>query len=257
MLVLSRRSDQQVVFPNVGITLNVLKVRGQVVKLGIEAPDDVEILRPEAKEQPPSRPRATRSGVNRHDFRGRINNLRLALAVFDRQRALGRDEEAEQTFQRVIKLLSELDAQLSEPETKQDDKGEASKAGATGLRLLVVEDDANERELLAGLLRLYGYDVTVASDGVDALKMLEQRPRPDIMLLDINMPNCGGMEVVQRIRSDQRFANLPVYAVSGADPGTVGVRSDLARLNGWFPKPIDPARLLNEIRTAKRLQASL
>lgn len=255
MLVLSRRIDQKVVFPNVGITLSVLKVRGQVVKLGIDAPDDVEILRPEAKNRPSHLPKAA-PRLNRHDLKGRVNNLRLALAVFDRQRELGRDEDAERTFQRLIKLLSDLDAELSGTDTPQAES--APQNGSSRARLLVVDDDDNERELLAGLLRLYGYEVDVAANGVEALEALEKNTSPDLVLLDVNMPQKNGMEVVEQIRNDQRFAELPVFAVSGVDPSAMGgTGRELSRFTGWFQKPVDPARLLTAISGTRHAPTQL
>jgi carbon storage regulator CsrA len=254
MLVLSRRTDETIMFPSVGIALKVLKVRGQIVKLGIEAPADIEVCRPDAKHRPQGPPRSRRR-LDRHDLRGRVNNVRLALAVFDRQRALGMENEAEQTFQRLLTLLAELDAQLS----RADDTELAEKAPeANGrLRLLVVDDEDNERELLAGLLRLYGYDVAVAADGREALDLLETCGPPDVVLLDVNMPNKNGLEVVKQIRSDSRFSDLPVFAVSGRDPASVGTQAELSRFNGWFPKPVDPTRLLAAINASHHARTIL
>ena len=63
MLVLSRRSQQQIVFPNLGITLQILQVRGQIVKVGIEAPPEIAILRQETlASQSDRNPVANRSG---------------------------------------------------------------------------------------------------------------------------------------------------------------------------------------------------
>jgi carbon storage regulator CsrA len=248
MLVLSRRPDQQVEFPNIGVSLKVLTVKGRVVKLGIEAPDDVQIVRPEAKGNagtaPP--PRRLLNGLDAHDLKNRLNNIKLAAAVFERQRELGRDDEADATFERLVNLLSDLEQQFQSKPT--GNKG-SDQAARLPQRLLVVEDDPNERELLAGLLELYGFEVKTCADGAEALAALARGPRPDLVLLDMKMPRCNGMEVVERIRATQELADLPLFAVSGTDPAELGVETGASGVNEWFPKPLDPKRLLEVLRS--------
>jgi carbon storage regulator CsrA len=256
MLVLSRRPDQQVHFPNIGVSLKVLTVKGRVVKLGIEAPDDIQIVRPEAKGNAPDNPaplRRTPVGLNRHDLKNRLNNVKLAAAVFERQRELGREDEADATFNRLVSLLTDLEHQLQSsgelPETSPAPQ-------QLPQRLLVVEDDPNERELLAGLLELYGFDVTTCADGAEALAHLARGPRPDLVLLDMKMPRCSGMELVERIRSTQELADLPLYAVSGSDPMDLGIASGRQGIDEWFPKPLDPKHLLSVLRNGRTTQAA-
>jgi len=255
MLVLSRRPDQQVEFPNIGVSLKVLTVKGRVVKLGIDAPDDVQIVRPEANTAAgPVKKRRTVS-LNAHDLKNWMNNIKLAAAVFERQREMGRDEEADATFERLVALLSDLEQQVQERSGKTNRN--EPKPAALPQRLLVVEDDPNERELLAGLLELYGFEVQTCADGDEALAALARGPRPDLVLLDMKMPRCNGMEVVERIRATQELADLPLFAVSGTDPAELGVSHDEAcGVNEWFPKPLDPKRLLDVLRSQPIAAAS-
>lgn len=248
MLVLSRRPDQQVDFPNIGVSLKVLTVKGRVVKLGIEAPDDVQIVRPEAKGMSPTAPPPRRklSALDAHDLKNRFNNIKLAAAVFERQRELGRDDEADATFERLINLLSDLEQQF---QSRSDDQKPQKQPTGLPQRLLVVEDDPNERELLAGLLELYGFEVKTCADGDEALAALARGPRPDLVLLDMKMPRCNGMEVVERIRATQELADLPLFAVSGTDPAELGVGTGASGVDEWFPKPLDPKRLLEVLRS--------
>lgn len=250
MLVLSRRPDQQVEFPNIGVSLKVLTVKGRVVKLGIEAPDDIQIVRPEANSGAVAGATKKRRSVSldAHDLKNWMNNIKLAAAVFERQREMGRDEEADATFERLVNLLADLEQQVQDRSGKTSRK--ESKPAALPQRLLVVEDDPNERELLAGLLELYGFEVQTCADGDEALAALARGPRPDLVLLDMKMPRCNGMEVVERIRATQELADLPLFAVSGTDPAELGVScDDTSGVNEWFPKPLDPKRLLDVLRS--------
>lgn len=255
MLVLSRRPDQQVEFPNIGVSLKVLTVKGRVVKLGIEAPDDIQIVRPEAKGNTPTAgpPRRLINGLDAHDVKNRLNNIKLAAAVFERQRELGRDDEADATFERLVNLLSDLEQQF---QTKSAQNKADDQSARLPQRLLVVEDDPNERELLAGLLELYGFEVTTCADGDEALAALARGPRPDLVLLDMKMPRCTGVEVVERIRATQELADLPLFAVSGTDPSELGIATDASGVNQWFPKPLDPKRLLDVLRSQPLRTAS-
>ena len=250
MLVLSRRPDQQVHFPNIGISLKVLTVKGRVVKLGIEAPDDIQIVRPEAQSggNPPTPIKPKHARIDRHDFKNRLNNIKLAAAVFERQRELGMDTDADGTFERLVGLLTDLEQQLQS--SSQTDKAQETPPTPEGLpkQLLIVEDDPNERELLSGLLKLYGFEVTTCADGAEALAALARGPRPDLVLLDMKMPRCNGMELVERIRSTQELADLPLFAVSGTDPTEFGVPNGEEGVDRWFPKPLDPSRLLEVLR---------
>ena len=256
MLVLSRRPDQEVHFPNIGVTLKVLTVRGRVAKLGISAPDDVEIVRPESKGASKSREpvRQTPSDVDRHDLKNRLNNVKLAAAVFERQRELGLDEAADATFDRLVNLLTGPGAAapaISSSGGKETGSWRAVAQAPTG-----GEDDANERELLSGLLKLYGFEVTTCADGNEALAVLARGPRPDLVLLDMRMPNCNGQELVDRIRGTQELADLTLFAVSATDPGDFGIEKGLQGVNQWFPKPLDPSRLLNVLRNQPTAVAS-
>lgn len=82
-------------------------------------------------------------------------------------------------------------------------------------RILIADDDAANLELACEILANHGFDVVPARDGREVLDMI-QSVRPDILLLDIQMPRMGGFEVVSCLREDQRFSRLPVIAASAS-----------------------------------------
>jgi two-component system, OmpR family, response regulator len=249
MLVLSRRADQQILFPNLDIKLQVLQVRGKVVKIGIEAPDHVRILRPEVADRyshdAPAPPKAP--GVDRHQLRNHLNTINLALHLFQKQSDAGLSDDAERSFQRVLDELRQLDAEIGAGKARVQEV-----AAERPPRLLVVEDDDNERELLTGLLRLHGFEVESAVDGRAALDYLESHDAPDYVLLDMMMPRLDGAQAIDRIRGNERLAQMKVFAVSGTSPQEMGVPSGPEGFDGWFPKPVDPERLIRVIGTSDR-----
>jgi CheY-like chemotaxis protein len=116
------------------------------------------------------------------------------------------------------------------------------------LQALLVEDDSNERELLAGLLRMSGYNVVTARDGLDALEYLNTHNRPDVVLLDMRMPRCDGPTTIERIRANPNTADLRVFAVSGTSPSELGISTGAGGVDGWFAKPLNPETLARQIR---------
>jgi len=117
----------------------------------------------------------------------------------------------------------------------------------TGARALVV-DDAPDVRLLADLvLSMAGFRVTAASSGSEALRILGAADLPDIVLLDVQMPEVDGWETLSRLRGDPRTAELPVVlcTVKGLPEDTL--RGWSLGCDGYLGKPFDIARLVEEL----------
>ncbi len=266
MLVLSRREHEKIVFPAFRTSVEVLEVKSGRVRLGIEAPPEVQILREEvlkssggavSRAMPPTSAVSDAAESNRlrkqcHELRNRLNSGSLGLALAQRQLNAGLMEELEGTLEKMACDLQSLDGDLH-----QRVDHAPTPQSQPQLEALLVEDDTNECELLAGFLRLAGYRVNTAHDGADALDRLRTGSRPDVMLLDMNMPRCDGVTTVKMIRRDPSLANLRIYAVTGYSAKQLGVDEKQAGLNGWFQKPLDPERLLGELRTHDHPQVSV
>lgn len=91
---------------------------------------------------------------------------------------------------------------------------------ATAGRILVVDDEEQVRELLGRFLREKGYDVALAADGEEALELAE-RWNPQVILLDVRMPDLDGIEVCVRLRSNEKTRLIPVIVVTGFDDNAV------------------------------------
>src|SRR5204863_9540053 len=88
----------------------------------------------------------------------------------------------------------------------------ATRSAMTHGRILVVDDDESVLRFLATLLTALGHEVACAESGEQALKRLEETPRPGLVLLDLIMPGMGGLELLDRIRDSQ--PSLPVIVLS-------------------------------------------
>ncbi|MGZ6827435.1 MAG: response regulator transcription factor [Mycobacteriales bacterium] len=112
-------------------------------------------------------------------------------------------------------------------------------------RVLVVEDDPSVRGLLQTLLSAEGYDVVTASDGLAGL-VKAAATHPALMLLDLMMPDLGGVRVLEEIRDDPELADTPVIVVTGKVDAVPGMR-DLLGEDHVFVKPFAVAELLARV----------
>jgi CheY-like chemotaxis protein len=94
-------------------------------------------------------------------------------------------------------------------------------------KILVVDDTEDARDVLARLLRLGGFSTVTAEDGYEALKALEM-DNPDLVLLDLMMPRMNGVELLETMRQDPRWKNVPVMLLTAVSDGPL--ITDAARL---------------------------
>ena len=113
------------------------------------------------------------------------------------------------------------------------------------VRILVVEDDPSVRGLLQTLLSAEGYDVVTASDGLAGLVKATSSP-PALVLLDLMMPDLGGVRVLEEMRDDPELADIPVIVVTGKVDAVPGMRSLLGDDN-VFLNPFAVGELLARV----------
>ena len=117
--------------------------------------------------------------------------------------------------------------------------------------LLVVDDNRVNRLLVARTLTQLGHGVCFAEHGRQALEMLRVNP-VDLVLLDIEMPEMNGVELVMRLRIDPMLGSVPIVLYSG-DPN-LSVIAEMLQAEGYLAKPCASHRILDEI--ARVLDAS-
>ena len=124
---------------------------------------------------------------------------------------------------------------------------------ADGARILVVDDQPDNVQLLADLLSLHGYAVETALGGQAALDAVA-RSVPDLVLLDVVMPGMSGLQVLRRLRADARLAMLPIVLVTALDPDVERVNGLEAGADDFLTKPVNGSELLARVRSLVRVK---
>jgi CheY-like chemotaxis protein len=116
-----------------------------------------------------------------------------------------------------------------------------------GETILVAEDNAEEREGLALVLRQRGYTVRTARDGAEALRLLHTGPAPGLILLDMLMPGCDGWQFLDRRQPSPALTSVPVVLTTGLATANAEWAASLGAV-GFLRKPFDVDALLGEVR---------
>jgi carbon storage regulator CsrA len=254
MLVLSRGLNEKVVFPTLGITVDILRLAGSKVRLGIDAPKNIPVLREEIANNGGGgqavTARADKTSKDRltHATRNRLQKATLGLRLVQRMLEAGQANDIEPTIFKIFNELKSLEDELAWP-SEQTPSAKQLRQQPSHCRALVVEDDANECELLAGYLRLTGFQVDTAADGLQAMVRLAKPERPDIVLLDMKMPRFDGSKTVSAIRQNPDYRALKIFAVTGTDQGDAAVKVGPEGVDRWFRKPVDPEQLVTAIHS--------
>lgn len=113
-------------------------------------------------------------------------------------------------------------------------------------RILVVDDVPDNLFLLQALLEAEGYQVELASDGKTALAKIQEL-LPDLVLLDVMMPDMTGYEVTQQIRQNEQVASVPIVLIT-AFGETMAPHAPELEVNDFIRKPIDVEELLTRVK---------
>lgn len=239
MLVLSRKAGEAICFPALDITITVSQLRGRCVSLGVEAPDDIQILRKELVPKLTRRMAKKSGGDLDHRTRNRLNSIGLSLNILLRQLEKGIEPDLG-FFKKAISDLNGLDQSLEDSTPVVEEPVDKL--------AMIVEDNENEGSLLAAFLKGFGYQVVTALDGRAALNFLDYAPvRPDIILLDMNMPRMNGADTVRVIRNREDLQGMKLFAVSGATEREMDISIGEGGVDRWFQKPIEPMELVAQI----------
>jgi CheY-like chemotaxis protein len=118
-------------------------------------------------------------------------------------------------------------------------------------RILIIDDEEDIRTYLSTLLADQGFQTVVAKDGAEAMKILQQEV-PDLITLDISMPEKSGVKFFREIKTDDRWKGIPVVIVTGVSEdfrNFISSRHQIPPPEGFVSKPISPDEILDLIRT--------
>ena len=115
--------------------------------------------------------------------------------------------------------------------------------------VLVIEDDAALLKLLGEILNTAGFEVRFARNREELKVELNRKPRPDIALLDLSLPDMDGFEVLEKMRGHPTLAELPVIIMTGRSQAHHMTRGLALGADGYVTKPFDEQDLLDAIRT--------
>jgi excisionase family DNA binding protein len=140
---------------------------------------------------------------------------------------------------------SDLDEFLS------NSRGSGSSAVRSGPVILIVDDDERLREFVRVNLEMDGYTVREAGNAAEGLEALEEAP-PDLILLDVMMPEVDGWEMLRRVRERHGVDAIPVIMFSGkVDENTAETAAERGA-QGFFGKPFDPQQLIQSTKQLLR-----
>ena len=113
-------------------------------------------------------------------------------------------------------------------------------------RILIVEDNEDNRLIYETILRHYGYAVEVAADGEEGWRLAETTV-PDLILLDISLPKLSGWEIAERVQQNQQLRSCVLVALTAHAYPEDRERARELGFQSYMPKPVEPRRVLEEV----------
>ncbi|MCG8527328.1 MAG: response regulator [Opitutales bacterium] len=113
-------------------------------------------------------------------------------------------------------------------------------------KVLTVDDASTMRKMISLTLKAAGYEVLEANDGPEALDMISKMDI-DMMILDVNMPKMNGIEVVKRVRRNDRHIKTPIIMLTTETEETIRNEAKIAGATGWINKPFQQDHLVGAV----------
>jgi PAS domain S-box-containing protein len=121
-------------------------------------------------------------------------------------------------------------------------------------RILIVDDERHNRQLLEVMLAPEGFQLLAASSGAEAMAIVDRHP-PDVILLDVMMPDTDGYGVADQIKSNLATKNIPIIMITALDNREARIQALRAGAEDFLTKPVDRAELCMRVRNLSRLKA--
>ena len=114
--------------------------------------------------------------------------------------------------------------------------------------ILIVDDSATMLMSVKSNLEMNGFKVETASDGVQAFNKLKSGTKPDLIITDINMPNMGGLELIQNVRALPGYRFVPILTLTTESQAAKRDEGKKLGATGWLVKPIDGVDFIKVIK---------
>lgn len=255
MLVLSRRKNEGVSLPSVGVNFEILRIAGNSVRIGVKAPRNMPILRseleshgknnastepPDANARPDTPAEKSRPPCGEEDARDvgkTFTCMQFALQLAQAHLEQGQIDEAQRVLRQAAERLDRARSLLAKPAAAKADRG---------LTALVVEKDQRQCRQIADVLREGGYHVEVVDDADQALDFLAIRPKPNLVIFDTRRSRQRTSRAVQKIRRNPQWDGIKIFAL-GEPAAELQVRLEPSGVDRWVQRPVADETLLDEI----------
>jgi DNA-binding response OmpR family regulator len=120
-------------------------------------------------------------------------------------------------------------------------------------KIVYIEDDLEMTYLIKMILERKGYEIISTNDGMEGFEVIE-REKPDLVLLDLMMPNIDGWDIYHQLKSNENTNQIPVIVISAkAQPIDKVLGIQIAKVNNYISKPFKPQELLESIESILNL----
>lgn len=286
LLILGRRNNQSIVFPNCGITVRILDVNGRVAKIGIEAPRSVEIMRGElalasptcSMIQPMVQPTsvqyrqtvAPESEPPMLQFLQRLAEIKSSLNLFQQRRAVGDEAGADQALEVLLNDIAVLDSDWlkeatdaashldqSRPEFVSESFADyQSKASTAPIHVLIVNEASDTRGLSLPVGTFHGYQVCTVNNLGLAFQAINSNERLNYVVCNASPLAFDGLELVRIIRADRRLDDTKIFMTSrSVNPMEQLELSNSYRIDGWLERPLTPHDLWKHIVKSEQIES--
>lgn len=118
-------------------------------------------------------------------------------------------------------------------------------------QILIADDSESIREILSFSLEREGYEVLVASDGLEAFQLFDGRSI-DLLLTDYHMPNMNGLELIDKVRKTENYRYIPILVLTTEQQVEIIRTAKNTGATGWLLKPFDTEKLIQTLRKVIR-----
>lgn len=283
MLILGRRNNQSIVFPNCGITVRILDVNGRVAKIGIEAPRSVEIMRGELALASQSN-QVTAQPIPVHyeqtvapeieppvlQFSQRLAEIKASLHLFQQRRADGDEVGADSVLETLLNDIAVLDADwlkdATEPSRQPQHAGSEfvsesladyqTTTSAAPIQVLVVNEQSDAKGFSLPVGTFHGCQVCTVNDFKLAFQAAYSNDRLDYVVCNASAKAFDGLELVRTMRADRRLDDTKIFMTSDSVNAMERLElSNTYQIDGWLEHPLTPHDLWKHIVKSEQIES--